>query len=77
MSPGVAVLAMEGTSVCRCLGDNVLCCCWDVYCWCIAGVIAGGCVGGCTSPGVCEDVAGGGCVSAVGYCKVDVDCDAP
>ena len=43
MLPGVAVLVMEGTSVCRCLGDNVL---WDVYCRCITGVIAGGCVGG-------------------------------
>ena len=35
--------------------------------------IAGGCVGGCTVPGVCEDIAGGGCANAVGYCKVHVD----
>ena len=27
--------------------------------------IAGGCVGGCTAPGVCEDIAGGGCANAV------------
>ena len=39
--------------------------------------IAGGCVSGCTALGVCEDVAGGGCANAVGYCKVHVDGSSP
>jgi hypothetical protein len=33
--------------------------------------------GGCMVLGVCEDVTSGGCVSAVGYCNVDVDHDVP
>ena len=43
---------------------------------CMSGVVSCticGCVGGCTAPGVCEDIAGSGCTNAMGYCKVHVD----
>ena len=40
-------------------------------------MFAGGCASGCTVPGVYENVAGGGCANAVGYCKVHVDSSSP
>ena len=37
-----------------------------VSCLCTIGgyTITSGCVGGCTAPGVCGDIAGGGCAGA-------------
>ena len=82
MSPVVAV--QKPWDIARCMLMVVhcnagICMSGVVSCLCTVHgcTIAGGCVGSCTAPGVCEDITGGGCANAMGYCKVHVDGSSP
>ena len=77
MSPVVAVSAMGEVDACEWASGNVKSCCRNVSCRCDVLMFAGGCASGCTAPGAYENVAGGGCANAVGYCMVHVDGSSP